>query len=138
MNNIALFRKIMIALLAIATVIVIILVVKNTMMENQLVETEDTKSETPIEIVSNATVISYDENGFSPSSVTAEIGSLIEFTNNGSTTLEIEFIGDVSLNFQELIVSPGESSRSTIVDEGGIYEYRNKDNISQKGTISIN
>ena len=127
MTNIVLLRKIMIALLAIATVIVIILVVKN-MTENGTPEPSDTAvQKEPVEIKSTTELIAeqkfalieLNEDGFSENSVTVPLGGVLQITNN--TTEEVTLDIRAENYSAALIVSPNEVGFSPVFTQAGEY-----------------
>jgi len=127
MNNIALFRKIMIALLAIATVIVVILVVKN-MTENGTPEPSDTavqeeqveiKSTTELIAEQKFAIVELTEGGFLESSIDVPLGGVLQINNN--TAREIVFDIRAENYVAGLTVGSNEVGFSPVFTEAGKY-----------------
>jgi len=134
MNNLSILRKTLIALLAIATVIVIILVVKN-MTENGTPEPSDTAvQKEPVEIKSTTELIAeqkfalieLNEDGFSENSVTVPLGGVLQITNNTTeeVTLDIRAenyvagltVGSNEVGFSPVFTQAGQYTMSEFID----------------------
>jgi len=93
MNNLSILRKIMIALLAIATVIVVVTVLKNSIENGATVpEEEAIQQESGKDIEQNQQVdrksisVLINEKGFTPNKVTIHEDTSIEFENMSEGT----------------------------------------------------
>lgn len=127
MNNLSILRKLMIALLAVATVIVVVMVLKNSMENGATVPEDEAIQEEKIEIKSTAelieeqkfSIINLAEGGFLESSIDVPLGGVLQINNN--TSREIMFDIRAENYVAGLIVKAGETSYSPVFTQAGEY-----------------
>jgi len=84
--------------------------------------------------------ITYSENGFSPESLTVNVGSTVTIVNASSRTLQFEsdphpqHTDDTDLNAG--VIAPNKSA-TIVVSKKGTFGYHNHLNSSQTGTITV-
>lgn len=87
-----------------------------------------------------ASVITYSDDGFSPSEIKVKVGEAVGFKNNSSGGVQVNSVPHpVHTSFPELnigVVASGET-KSVTFTKSGTYKYHNHLNPGQGGTIVV-
>lgn len=103
-------------------------------------ETDAAESGTVEQGTSEATAITYGDNGFTPSTITVKSGTTVTIKNESSRSMQFDsdphpaHTGNEELNVNN--VSPGESE-TFVVKRTGTFGYHNHLNPSDTGTIIV-
>ncbi len=127
MTNIALLRKIMIVLLAVSTVIVVGMILKNSIENGANVSEDEVTQEEQVEIKSTTeliaeqkfAIVELTEGGFLESSIDVPLGGVLQINN--STSREIMFDIRAENYRAGLIVKAGETGYSPVFTQAGEY-----------------
>lgn len=127
MNNIMILRKIMIVLLAIATIIAVLIVVSRTMQNNSNNTSETPAQEQTVEIKSapeliaeqKFSIIEINGDGFSEESVEVPVGGILQIVND--TDRDIMFDIRAENYISGLTVESGQTGSSPVFTEAGEY-----------------
>lgn len=136
-------------LVAIALVIGIIVVAKNdnnqSANQSNSGNTTSTEAQTPAtedgtQVPESANMITYSNNGFSPSTLTVKSGDSVIIKNNSNTAIDIESAPHpVHSDNSELNVGTVGAGKSTTfkLTKPGTWGYHNHPNPSETGTIVV-
>lgn len=132
MHNVGLFRKIMIGLLGVATILVVVVVVMRSMDNRVSQPTEESTSEVEIksapELIAEKkfALVEINDEGFSVESYEVPLGGILEIRNNTDRVINLDirkedFITGVILESADIFLTPvfihaGEYTMSEYVD----------------------